>query len=119
MPSKDEEGYLLEKDSLGRIIYRDVTLEENLDRRNYKDADNIGFLDEMEYQGGQQQYDYGESSLINNKARVYKGGSWADRAYWQNPGVRRYLDEEQALPTLGFRCAMVSVGDAKRHTSNF
>ncbi len=117
--AKDEDGYLLEKDSLGRIIYRDVTLDENMNRRNYKVADNIGYLDEMNYQQGDQMYDYGVSSLINNKARVYKGGSWNDRAYWQSPGARRFLDEEQSLPTLGFRCAMVAVGDAKRHSRNF
>jgi sulfatase modifying factor 1 len=119
VPAKDEDGYLLEKDSLGRIIYRDVTLEENIDRRNYREADNIGFLDEEKYEEGAQMYDYGISSLVNNKARVYKGGSWWDRAYWQNPGTRRYLDEEQNLPTLGFRCAMVSVGEAKKHSRNF
>jgi len=119
VPAKDEDGYLLEKDSLGRIIYRDVTLEENIDRRNYRDADNIGYLDEANYEAGAQMYDYGISSLVNNKARVYKGGSWWDRAYWQNPGTRRYLDEEQNLPVLGFRCAMVSVGEAKKHSRNF
>jgi len=117
--SKDEDGYLLEKDSLGRIIYRDVTLDENMNRRNYKEADNIGYLDETNFQLGDQLYDYGVSSLINNKARIYKGGSWEDRAYWQSPGARRFLDEEQSLPTLGFRCAMVTVGDAKKHTRNF
>ena len=119
VPAKDEDGYLLEKDSLGRIIYRDVTLEENIDRRNYRDADNIGYLDEANYEAGAQMYDYGISSWVNNKARVYKGGSWWDRAYWQNPGTRRYLDEEQNLPVLGFRCAMVSVGEAKKHSRNF
>lgn len=121
VPAKDEDGYLLEKDSLGRIVYRDVTIEENINRRNYKKADNIGFLDEEKYETGSliQQYDYGVSSMINNKAHVYKGGSWNDRAYWQAPGTRRFLDEEQSLPTLGFRCAMVHVGDAKRHTKNF
>ena len=78
-------------------------------------------LDEEQFESGAsvQQYDYGISSLVNNKAHVYKGGSWNDRAYWQNPGTRRFLDEEQSLPTLGFRCAMVHVGDAKRHSRNF
>ena len=50
------------------------------------------------------------TSLINNRARVYKGGSWKDRAYWLSPGTRRYLDEEAATADLGFRCAMTRVG---------
>ncbi|MDZ7635746.1 MAG: hypothetical protein U5L72_15445 [Bacteroidales bacterium] len=33
-------------------------------------------------------------TLINDKARVIKGGSWKDRAYWLNPSTRRYLDQE-------------------------
>ncbi|MBL6962626.1 MAG: SUMF1/EgtB/PvdO family nonheme iron enzyme [Bacteroidetes bacterium] len=119
VPAKDEDGYLLEKDSLGRIVYRDVTLEENIDRRNYRVADNIGYIDEENYEAGAQMYEYGIASLVNNKARIYKGGSWIDRAYWQNPGTRRFLDEEQNTPFLGFRCAMVSVGEAKKHSRNF
>ncbi|HPD64800.1 MAG TPA: SUMF1/EgtB/PvdO family nonheme iron enzyme [Bacteroidia bacterium] len=119
VPAKDEDGYLLEKDSLGRIIYREVTLDENIDRRNYRVADNIGYLDEETYEKGEQMYNFEVSSLVNNKARVYKGGSWDDRAYWQNPGTRRFLDETQELCTLGFRCAMVHVGDSKRHSRNF
>ena len=107
----DADNYVAEKDSLGRIIYRDVTEEENADRRNYTTADNIGFLDEETYDNGTQQYEYGVTSLINNRARVYKGASWDDRAYWLSPGTRRYLDEQQSLSTLGFRCAMVRIGN--------
>jgi hypothetical protein len=39
-------------------------------------------------------YDYTLTSMINDKARVYKGGSWKDRAFYMNPGTRRYLDEK-------------------------
>lgn len=49
------------------------------------------------------------NSRINNKARVYKGGSWKDCAYWLQIGTRRYLDEDAASATIGFRCAMTSV----------
>ena len=69
----------MEKDSLGRIKYRDVTPEENANRHNYKKSDNMGYLDEESYQNDEQKYDYGTATLINNKARVYKGGSWNDR----------------------------------------
>jgi formylglycine-generating enzyme required for sulfatase activity len=87
---------------------RDVTEEENVDRRNYTKADNINYLDadEAEYI----KYDYGATSMVNDKARVYKGGSWKDRAYWMSPGTRRFLDENQSTDDIGFRCAMVRVG---------
>lgn len=100
-----------EKDSLGRIAYREVTEEENAKRRNYQRSDNIGHRDELSYKDIDQQYEYGITSLIDNAARVYKGGSWRDRAYWLSPGTRRYLDQEQATATIGFRCVMDRVGD--------
>ena len=50
------------------------------------------------------------SSLISDKSRVYKGGSWRDRAYWLVPGNRRFLDEDLSTSTIGFRCAMHRVG---------
>ncbi len=50
------------------------------------------------------------STLISDKSRVYKGGSWKDRAYWLVPSARRYLDEEQSTDAIGFRCAMDRVG---------
>jgi formylglycine-generating enzyme required for sulfatase activity len=105
---RDEEGAILEKDSLGRVPIRQVTPEESADRRNYTKSDNINFIDgdEAEYI----KYDYSIASMINDKARVYKGGSWRDRAYWMSPGARRFLDENQSTNDLGFRCAMVRVG---------
>jgi len=50
------------------------------------------------------------TTLISDKSRVYKGGSWRDRAYWMSPGTRRYLDEDLATSYIGFRCAMDRVG---------
>ncbi|GAB3912247.1 SUMF1/EgtB/PvdO family nonheme iron enzyme [Mucilaginibacter boryungensis] len=49
---------------------------------------------------------YGVTTLISDKSKVYKGGSWNDRAYWLNPATRRYLDEDDASAEIGFRCAM-------------
>ncbi|MCB9245776.1 MAG: SUMF1/EgtB/PvdO family nonheme iron enzyme [Flavobacteriales bacterium] len=109
-PKLDEDGVIDLKDSLGRIVYVPVEERDNVIRRNYKKSDNIGFLDEEFYNEGDQQYEYGVTSLVNNKARVYKGGSWNDRAYWMSPGTRRFLDEQQSLSTLGFRLAMHRVG---------
>ena len=104
----DDEGAIAEKDSLGRIQLRDVTEDEAINRRNYKKADNNSYLDgdEPEYSS----YQYGNTTLINDKSRVVKGGSWRDRAYYMAPGVRRYLDEDQATDYIGFRCAMSRVG---------
>ena len=31
------------------------------------------------------------TTLITDEVRVYKGGSWKDRAYWLDPAQRRYL----------------------------
>ena len=109
--TRDEDYNMLDKDSLGRTVYRNVTAEENVNRRNYRVSDNIGFKDELNYQGGDQTYEYQVNSLINNQVHVYKGGSWNDRAYWMSPATRRWLDQEQSLAWLGFRCAMVRVGD--------
>lgn len=56
-------------------------------------------------------YDYQFfNSLISDKTRVYKGGSWADVAYWLSPGTRRYLAQDSATATIGFRCAMIRAG---------
>ncbi len=51
-------------------------------------------------------------TLINNNLRVYKGGSWKDRAYWLDPAQRRYLPEYAATDFIGFRCAMDRLGSA-------
>lgn len=119
----DQYGDIAEKDdTLGRLKYVLVDPASNVKRRNYKEADNIGYKDEETYNNGEMMYEYGATSLINNKARVYKGGSWNDRAYWMSPGTRRYLDEELALSTLGFRCAMIRIGsptgNGKRQNKN-
>jgi hypothetical protein len=119
----------------GMVRWRDVSVtvaDDNLDeRRNYKYADNINYLDgDIQSQAvglsgaswsepwdattGKAEsagmYDYSATSMINDKAHVYKGGSWKDRAYWMVPGTRRFLDERQSTAWIGFRCAMVRLG---------
>jgi formylglycine-generating enzyme required for sulfatase activity len=126
----DEEGNVAEKDSLGRLRYRDVTEEEAINRwnykksyyKNYKDGDyESSVIDgsvwttDSKNQADNSDRMYANSgtaasSLVTDKSRVYKGGSWRDRAYWLSPGTRRFLDEEQSRDDLGFRCAMVRVG---------
>lgn len=129
-----KDGQLVQKDSLGRLKYRDVTTEEAANRRNYnkayyvnyKDGDLASSLnytddatsqentsDRMYYQGETktpQKPNDNMSTLVNDHVRVYKGGSWKDRAYWLSPGTRRFLDEASSTNDLGFRCAMEAVG---------
>lgn len=50
------------------------------------------------------------NSLISDRARVYKGGSWNDRAYWLDPAQRRFLNQEKSTDFIGFRCAMTRIG---------
>ncbi|HPW98385.1 MAG TPA: gliding motility lipoprotein GldJ [Flavobacterium sp.] len=50
------------------------------------------------------------TTLINDDVRVYKGGSWRDRAYWLDPAQRRYYPQDIATDYIGFRCAMSRVG---------
>ena len=50
------------------------------------------------------------TTLVSNKSRVYKGGSWRDRAYWIIGANRRFLDEDKSTDFIGFRCAMDRVG---------
>lgn len=103
----DADGNIDEKDSLGHIRYRDVTEAEAATRRNYKKADNIDFIDGDE----PELIKYDENfTLISNRTRIYKGGSWKDRAFWMTPGSRRFLDESQSTDYIGFRCAMIRVG---------
>lgn len=125
---RDEEGYIAEKDSLGRLITREVDNEHPEDdlvnRRNYKKADNIDiydgdyassvyYFDESFKDNAKKSklmYEHANTSLISNRTRVYKGGNWEDRTYWLVAGTRRFLDERQSTRTLGFRCAMHRVG---------
>ena len=88
---------------------------------SFQDFDDLnpvrrdGFLDEQGNYANpetvRERAQYGDqmtlNSLINNTARVYKGGSWKDVAYWLSPGTRRYLDQDSSTATIGFRCAMI------------
>ena len=55
------------------------------------------------------------TSMVDDKSRVYKGGSWRDRAYWLDPGQRRYFPQDMASDYIGFRCAMSRVGPKADH----
>ena len=104
----DEEQLPVEKDSLGRIRYETQKDEDLVNRRNYKKGYAINHVDGDE--ASEVTYDYGVSTLINDKARVFKGGSWNDRAYFLSPGTRRHLQEFMSTSDIGFRCAMIRIG---------
>ena len=54
------------------------------------------------------------TTLISDEVRVYKGGSWKDRAYWLDPAQIRYLPQYIATEYIGFRCAMSRVGSKSK-----
>jgi hypothetical protein len=113
----------------GKMRYREITVEESIDRRNYREADNIDYrdgdiessiyyLDPGYEDKPNRMYQWGVTTLISNRSRVYKGGSWDDRAYYIQPAIRRFLDERQSTSDIGFRCAMSRVGSPKGHGMN-
>ena len=75
----------------------------------YKSPENEAKIDSS---GVVRKYDESsdKTTLINNKVRVYKGGSWRDRAYWLDPAQRRFYPQHMATDYIGFRNAMSEVG---------
>lgn len=83
-------------------LYRPLSFQDMEDLNPIR---RDGFLDDATG------YDYENyNSMINDKVRVYKGGSWADMAYWLSPGTRRFLEQDSSTATIGFRCAMIRAG---------
>ncbi|OFY67834.1 MAG: gliding motility lipoprotein GldJ [Bacteroidetes bacterium RBG_19FT_COMBO_42_7] len=125
---RDANGQIVGKDKLGRLYIdtvqdKDVANRYNYqkgDYRNYRDGDLQSsivaggeWIAEDNKKGSGRMYVQEENeyfTLINDNARVYKGGSWRDRAYWLNPSARRFLDQESCRDDIGFRCAMIRVG---------
>jgi gliding motility-associated lipoprotein GldJ len=120
------------------ITKEDTYLRSNFtdsDNRNFRDGDvsstryydNFEEIDDpnkrmynspvhtatVDSTGGQNlQYDTttGRTTLVDDKVRVYKGGSWRDRAYWLDPAQRRFFPQDMATDYIGFRNAMSRVG---------
>jgi formylglycine-generating enzyme len=80
-------------------VYRPMT---------FQDADDMNPLRKDGVYDEQENY---ETSLITDEIRVYKGGSWKDVAYWLAPGTRRFMHQDSATNHIGFRCAMISIGE--------
>lgn len=112
-------------DSLGQTQKVMPSNEELSDRKNYRDSYALNHND-GDYKSTIQNdwsnqenssnnytnemYEYGVTTLISDKSRVYKGGSWADGPYFLSPSVRRFLNEDESSSTIGFRCAMNKIG---------
>jgi gliding motility-associated lipoprotein GldJ len=129
---RDANGAVVGKDRLGRLYIDTVKDIDVANRYNYQKGDYRNYLDgdlrsaipgaadwntEDNKKGSLRMYAQESSptnsdfvTLINDEARVYKGGSWKDRAYWLNPSTRRFLDQESCRDDIGFRCAMIRVG---------
>jgi formylglycine-generating enzyme required for sulfatase activity len=129
---RDANGSVVGKDRLGRLYIDTVKDADVANRYNYQKGDYRNFRDgdlqsglptgadwktEDGKTGSLRMYAQDNTqgstdfvTLINDNARVYKGGSWKDRAYWLNPSTRRFLDQEESRDDIGFRCAMIRVG---------
>jgi len=103
-------------DSLGRIA---TEVAKGDDVRNFKDGDDSSLITSINDSTGLANLRNNAKidptdvlrPTISEKTRVYKGGSWKDRAYWLNPSTRRYLDQDKSSNDIGFRCAMSMIGD--------
>ncbi|PWJ39302.1 gliding motility lipoprotein GldJ [Sediminitomix flava] len=86
-------------------IYRPLSYKDFSDLNPVRKS---GYLDDANWG---YEYDYANFySYMSNSIRVYKGGSWNDVAYWMAPGTRRFLEQDSATSTIGFRCAMINAG---------
>lgn len=135
-PGKLKYRNVTEEENIGRLNYRradyidyvDGDIESSIHYDNTKRKNDINQArrdpDLVMYQNQFEEYDLkgGEikpgkddrtawpTTLVSNKSRVYKGGSWKDRAYWMVGGNRRFLDEDKSTDYIGFRCAMDRIG---------
>jgi gliding motility-associated lipoprotein GldJ len=133
-PGKLKYRNVTEEENIGRLNYRkddyidyldgDVENSVYFDSDDYKNGVNQAQRDPnlAMYQSEHEQFGLdgtplkpeGRASwpatMISDRSRVYKGGSWRDRAYWLATGNRRFLDEDKSTCTIGFRCAMDRVG---------
>ena len=115
-PKKNDEGKF-EIDSVGGI---QLEFSGSDDKRDWKDGDFASLLNTdypLDTVGVENltEVKVDPTDILANRitksTRVYKGGSWRDRIYWLNPSTRRYLDENKSSSTIGFRCAMSTVGN--------
>ena len=105
----DRQTELAKYNTLDVRNFRDGDAASNMNRQLWKEAVDPDVATERLY-GGDSDGEGLLAAKITNTTRVYKGGSWKDRAYWLNPGQRRYLEQRESRSDIGFRCAMSKVG---------
>jgi len=88
-------------------VYRPMSFQDMNDLNPIR---RDGFLDESSGYDNIDKNPANFNSLITDRSRVYKGASWNDFAYWVSPGTRRFIDQDSATATIGFRCAMIRAG---------
>jgi formylglycine-generating enzyme len=81
----------------GKTEYRP---DQWLDDFNYTAKNSLLFHPDAKVAGGE----------VYDNVKVYRGGSWADVAYFLSPGARRYYNADSSSAMIGFRCAMIKVG---------
>ncbi|MEC8133560.1 MAG: gliding motility lipoprotein GldJ [Bacteroidota bacterium] len=103
--------YFDDYEDVDGISNEDVTREMYNSPNHLVEANSDGSLD--------RKFDTSNTrtSLINDKVRVYKGGSWKDREYWLDPAQRRFYPQDMATDFIGFRCAMSRVGSKSKNKS--
>ena len=103
--------YFDDYEDVDGISNEDVTREMYNSPNHLVEANSDGSLD--------RKFDTSNTrtSLINDKVRVYKGGSWKDREYWLDPAQRRFYPQDMATDFIGFRCAMSRVGSKSKNNS--
>ena len=123
--NEDDASY----DFLPGSLLEEVVKTEDIDRVNYSTGDNRDFNDgdrnsvrnytiegdysRMYNSPSEEDGEEERTTLIDNEARVYKGGSWLDRAYYLDPGQRRHLPGSMTTNFIGFRCAMSYLGESR------
>jgi len=105
-----EDNSLEDKDSIGHLNTRTLTAEDMAanNRVENRTGDVRGYLDGDSTSN--YAYNFGNNTLISDDAKVIKGASWNDRAYYMSPGTRRFMQSYQASATVGFRCVMDRLG---------
>jgi len=115
-PKRSESG-IYEIDSLG-CVAREYSGDD--DKRDFRDGDFASLLvtdyplDTVGVKNlAEVKFDPTDvlAPKVTKRTRVYKGGSWNDRIYWLDPASRRYLEQDKCSCTVGFRCAMSTLGD--------
>ena len=100
--------------------FRDGDLESSTDfYRFLQEGDNYSMYNAPKHQNRDSLIEAFDKSnnrttLISDNTRVFKGGSWKDRAYWLDPSTRRFLPDYMASDFIGFRCAMSHLGSETR-----